>query len=78
MCNFILSILFFPHAVQLYVLQCQLYWQSNGDYLCAQVTRHSRTGRTEFTNFELCRIRGTNYPMEVVGVDTYVSLLYFV
>ena len=54
-------------------IQCRLYyWQSNGDYLCAQVTRHSRTGLTEFTNFELCRIRGTNYPMEVLGVETRV------
>lgn len=52
---------------------CRLFWQSNGDYLCAQVTRHSRTGRTEFTNFELCRIRGTNYPMEALEIREPVA-----
>jgi len=52
---------------------CRLYWQNNGDYLCAQVTRHSRTGRTEFTNFELCRLRGTNYPMEALEIREPVA-----
>lgn len=50
------------------VSNCQIFWQSNGDYLCAQVTRHSKTGKTEFTNFELCRLRGVNYPMEMLEI----------
>jgi translation initiation factor 3 subunit B len=46
------------------VSDCQLFWQAQGEFLCAQVTRHTKTKKTQFTNFELFRVVEKDIPVE--------------
>ncbi len=55
------------------VREVKLHWQNNGDFLCAQVLRHSRTGRTTFTNLELIRMRDPNFPIETLEMKDMIE-----
>lgn len=55
------------------VRDVKMHWQNNGDFLCAQVLRHSKTGRTTFTNLELFRMRDPNYPAEMIEIKDMVE-----
>ena len=55
------------------VREVKLHWQNNGDFLCAQVLRHSRTGRTTFTNLEIIRMRDPNYPIETLEMKDMIE-----
>mmetsp|Transcript_3124 Transcript_3124/g.3525 ORF Transcript_3124/g.3525 Transcript_3124/m.3525 type:complete len:694 (+) Transcript_3124:107-2188(+) len=50
------------------VTRVQLHWQDEGDFLCAQVLRHTKSGKTTFTNFEIFRMRDSNIPNEMLEV----------
>jgi translation initiation factor 3 subunit B len=46
------------------VNSCQVHWQSNGDYLCVQVERHSKNRKHIFSNLELFRLREKGIPVD--------------
>ncbi|KAF8912765.1 translation initiation factor eIF-3b [Gymnopilus junonius] len=46
--------------------RCKLYWQSQGDFLCVKVDRHTKTKKSIFCNLEIFRMREKDYPVEVV------------
>lgn len=48
------------------LLQCKLYWQNQGDFLCVKVDRHTKTKKSIFCNLEIFRVREKDYPVEVV------------
>jgi translation initiation factor 3 subunit B len=47
-------------------IQCKLYWQNQGDFLCVKVDRHTKTKKSIFCNLEIFRVREKDYPVEVV------------
>lgn len=54
--------------------QCEavMHWQSEGDYLCLQVTKLSKTKKRISTNMEILRVREKNIPTDVVNVEDLV------
>ena len=50
-----------------------MYWQPSGDFLCVQVTRHTKSKKSTFTNFEIFRIRDSNIPVETIRVDEEIK-----
>ncbi|KAJ7115864.1 eukaryotic translation initiation factor eIF2A-domain-containing protein [Mycena epipterygia] len=48
------------------VNKCNFYWQSQGDFLCVQVDRHTKTKKSVFCNLEFFRTRERDFPVEVV------------
>ncbi|THH31902.1 hypothetical protein EUX98_g2282 [Antrodiella citrinella] len=56
------------------VTECKLYWQNQGDFLCVQVDRHTKTKKSIFCNLEIFRVREKDFPVEVVELkDTVVN-----
>jgi len=55
------------------VRDVKLHWQDAGDFLCAQVLRHTKSGKTTFTNLELFRMRDANIPNEMTEVKDIVE-----
>ncbi|GFY90394.1 eukaryotic translation initiation factor 3B-2 [Actinidia rufa] len=51
------------------VSDCQMYWQSNGDYLAVKVDRYTKTKRSTYTGFELFRIKERDIPIEVLELE---------
>jgi len=51
--------------------QCEadMYWQSEGDFLCLVVTKLSKTRKRISTNMEIFRIREKSIPVDIVNVD---------
>ncbi|KAK6344021.1 Translation initiation factor 3 subunit b [Orbilia brochopaga] len=54
------------------VSDCKLHWQSEGTYLCVKVDRHSKRGKSTFTNLEFFRIKEKNIPNEVIEIQETV------
>lgn len=54
------------------VHDCKLHWQSNGDYLCVKVDRHTKTGKTKYCNLELFRLREKDVPVQVIEIKDAV------
>ena len=58
-------------------MQCKLYWQNQGDFLCVKVDRHTKTKKSIFCNLEIFRVREKDFPVEVVELKgRYISILY--
>jgi translation initiation factor 3 subunit B len=55
----------------------KLYWSGGGDFLCAQVTRHTKTKKTSFTNFEIFRLRDNDCPNETLSMHETVAHFAF-
>jgi len=55
------------------VREVKLHWQDAGDFLCAQVLRHTKSGKTTFTNFEIFRMRDANIPNEMLEIRDVVE-----
>mmetsp|Transcript_366 Transcript_366/g.412 ORF Transcript_366/g.412 Transcript_366/m.412 type:complete len:701 (+) Transcript_366:180-2282(+) len=55
------------------VREVKLHWQNAGDFLCAQVLRHTKSGKTTFTNFEIFRMRDANIPNEMLELKGMVE-----
>ena len=45
---------------------CKIHWQDSGDFMCVQVSRSSKSGKTTYTNFELFRMNDPNVPVEML------------
>jgi translation initiation factor 3 subunit B len=50
------------------VTKCSMAWQSEGDFLGVKVTRHTKSKKTLFNNFELFRIRDAGIPVEMLEI----------
>ncbi|KAG2784085.1 hypothetical protein JG687_00009533 [Phytophthora cactorum] len=50
------------------VSDCKLHWHPNGTFLCVKVTRHSKSKKTMYTNFELFRVQEQLVPVEMLEV----------
>jgi len=55
-----------------HVKTCRVYWQKSGDFLCVEVTRVSKSGKTEYTDFQLFRMRERNIPIEILSFTTTI------
>lgn len=53
-------------SVLIVFVQCKLYWQNQGDFLCVKVDRHTKTKKSIFCNLEIFRVREKDFPIEVV------------
>lgn len=51
------------------VVGCEMYWHPSGDFLCVRVTRHTKSKKSTFTNFEVFRMRDSNIPVETFRID---------
>ncbi|QDS67644.1 Translation initiation factor 3 subunit b [Venturia effusa] len=60
------------------VSDAKLHWQSEGEYLCVKVDRHSKSKKSLATNLEIFRIREKNIPVEVVDSlkDTVINFAW--
>ena len=47
-----------------HVSDCKLFWHPDGEYLCVQVLRHTKSKKTLFTSFELFRVNEPLVPVE--------------
>eukprot|EP00741_Cyanophora_paradoxa_P015119 tig00020848_g14590.t1 len=50
------------------VTDIKMHWQSDGDYLCVKVDRHTKTKKSTYTNFEFFRMRDKDIPIEVLEI----------
>eukprot|EP00616_Rhizochromulina_sp_CCMP1243_P008729 CAMPEP_0118962468 /NCGR_PEP_ID=MMETSP1173-20130426/799_1 /TAXON_ID=1034831 /ORGANISM="Rhizochromulina marina cf, Strain CCMP1243" /LENGTH=706 /DNA_ID=CAMNT_0006910737 /DNA_START=45 /DNA_END=2165 /DNA_ORIENTATION=- len=55
------------------VVDCRLNWQRNGNFLSAIVTRTTKSGKTQFNNLEIFRIREDAVPVEMIEVPKLVQ-----
>lgn len=51
------------------VSDCNMYWQSNGEYLAVKVDRYTKTKKSTYTGFELFRIKERDIPIEVLELE---------
>jgi len=60
------------------VSDAKLHWQSNADFLCVKVDRHSKSKKSLATNLEIFRIREKGVPVEVVDAikDTVINFAW--
>jgi translation initiation factor 3 subunit B len=59
------------------VSDCKLHWHPNGTFLGVKVTRHSKSKKTLFTNFELFRVREALVPVEMLEMkETVVAFAW--
>jgi len=59
------------------VTTVKLIWQNGGDFLCAQVLRHTKTKKSTFTNLEIFRIRDEGIPNETLSTLHNVECVAF-
>ncbi|PLW18449.1 hypothetical protein PCANC_15777 [Puccinia coronata f. sp. avenae] len=55
------------------VHDAKIHWQSNGDYVCVKVDRHTKTKKTTYCNLELFRVRDKSYPVDVIEIKDTVT-----
>jgi translation initiation factor 3 subunit B len=48
------------------VSDAKLHWQSNADFVCVKVDRHSKSKKSLATNLEIFRVREKGVPVEVI------------
>ena len=54
-----------------------MHWQSNGDFLCVKIDRHTKTKKSTFANLEIFRVREKDIPVEVIEVkDTVIAFAW--
>ncbi|TMW67543.1 hypothetical protein Poli38472_011163 [Pythium oligandrum] len=59
------------------VSDCKLQWHPNGTFLNVKVTRHSKSKKTLFTNFEIFRVHESLVPVESFEMkDTIVAFSF--
>lgn len=60
------------------VSDAKLHWQSNSDFLCVKVDRHSKSKKSLATNLEIFRIKEKGVPVEVVDAikDTVINFAW--
>ncbi|SCV70944.1 BQ2448_3706 [Microbotryum intermedium] len=55
------------------VHDCKIHWQSNGEFLCVKVDRHTKTKKTQYCNLELFRLRDKDCPVQVIEIKDAVT-----
>ncbi|KAB5522155.1 eukaryotic translation initiation factor 3 subunit B [Coniochaeta sp. 2T2.1] len=60
------------------VSDAKLHWQSNGEYLCVKVDRHSKSKKSQATTLEIFRVKEKGVPVEVVDTikDTVINFAW--
>ncbi|MDA4132132.1 MAG: hypothetical protein OK454_03280, partial [Thaumarchaeota archaeon] len=60
------------------VSDAKLHWQSDGNYLCVKVDRHSKSKKSQATTLEIFRVREKGVPVEVVDTikDTVINFAW--
>jgi translation initiation factor 3 subunit B len=62
-------------------VEAKLHWQSDGDYLCLESTKvsKSKTGKVQYgaTNLEIIRMREKNYPVDTVEIKETVKTFHW-
>ena len=51
---------------------CKLHWHPQGHFMCAQVLRHSKSGKTTYFNLEVFRMRDQHFPNETLEIKRQV------
>ncbi|KAG7191697.1 Translation initiation factor 3 subunit b [Scheffersomyces spartinae] len=46
------------------VSDCKMHWQDEGRFMCVKVDRHSKSGKTLFTNLEFFKVTEKDIPVE--------------
>jgi len=59
------------------VADVKIIWQKSGDFVCAQVTRYTKSKKSTFTNFEIFRMRDSGYPNETLSMLETVAHFAF-
>lgn len=54
------------------VSDCKMHWQSEGKLLCVKVDRHTKSGKTLFTNLEFFKTTEKDIPVEKVELKDVV------
>lgn len=54
------------------VSDCKMHWQSQGKILCVKVDRHTKSGKTLFTNLEFFRTTEKDIPVEIMELKEIV------
>jgi Eukaryotic translation initiation factor eIF2A len=66
-----------PLFAMLTFVKCKLHWQSNSEFLCVKVDRHTKSKKTSFTNLEIFHVREKSIPVEVIEVkDTVIAFAW--
>jgi len=58
------------------VSDCKMHWQSEGDYLCVKVLRHTKSKKSKYNSFELFRVREPLVPVEMLDLKTPVVIAF--
>ncbi|MCL7043372.1 hypothetical protein MKW94_026081 [Papaver nudicaule] len=51
------------------VIDCKMYWQSNGEYLAVKIDRYTKTKKSTCVSFELFRIKERGIPIEELELE---------
>lgn len=54
------------------VSDCKMHWQSEGKFLCVKVDRHTKSGKTLFTNLEFFKTNERDVPVEKLEMKDVV------
>ncbi|RCK66454.1 Eukaryotic translation initiation factor 3 subunit B [Candida viswanathii] len=54
------------------VSDCKMHWQSNGRLLCVKVDRHTKSGKTVFSNLEFFKLTERDIPVEKLELKDVV------
>ncbi|KAK6462501.1 translation initiation factor eIF3 subunit [Scheffersomyces coipomensis] len=54
------------------VSDCKMHWQSEGKLLCVKVDRHTKSGKTIFTNLEFFKLSEKDIPVEKLELKEIV------
>ncbi|KGQ84452.1 eukaryotic translation initiation factor 3 subunit B [Candida albicans P60002] len=54
------------------VSDCKMHWQSNGKLLCVKVDRHTKSGKTIFSNLEFFKTNERDIPVEKLELKDVV------
>lgn len=49
-----------------------LHWQNQAEFLCFNVERHTKSGKTQFSNLQICRLTERDIPVEKVELKDSV------
>lgn len=60
------------------VTDAKLHWQSEGNYLCVKVDRHSKSKKSQATTLEIFRVKEKGVPVEVLDTikDTVINFAW--
>ncbi|CCD23029.1 translation initiation factor eIF3 core subunit b NDAI_0A08760 [Naumovozyma dairenensis CBS 421] len=50
-----------------------LHWQDESKFLCFNVERHTKSGKTQFSNLEICRLTEKDIPVEIELKDCVIG-----